>query len=513
MVIRSQYRKLMKKYQKTGNVSQSAEHSGMTAKTARKYICGGFSDDSSKRERDWRTRADPFDRVWLEVVKHLEAMRSGQCRWVKAKELFDELMLQYPAELSAGMLRSFQRRVSEWKQLHACDEVAEVYFEQVHIPGHFLELDWFHSREMEVSIQGVKWKHLLCHTVLTYSNWEWVEPCQSESFASLKSTLQSTVFELGYVPQKLKTDNSSTATHDLKKIKATEQEAAKGGKTKRCINAKLSVLLEHFGMGFQSIQVGKPNENGDVESANGHLRRYLLDRLSLRGHGDFNSIEAYRQWLHEQLRARNLRRQEKLNHEIAKMKKLVSPRLPEYERVNCSVNKYGLVRIGKGSYSVPRQWRHLRDIEGRLFDERVEIWGNGKVLASFETQPNLGGARIDYRHLLVDLLRKPGAFMHYRYREEFVPGEIWRLCFDQFLERRGVKLGSKEYLLVLGLTLENDRSAVEKALYRLLATDELSLEKVKELLGIMPRVFDHKDYVPEADLTHYDTILTQGGAG
>ena len=136
----------MKKYRESGNIVQSAEHSGISSKTARKYIREGFPQESVRQNRDWRTRTDPFAEIWTEVEVRLEAMRSGQYKWVTAKELFDELILRYPTQLSVSTLRSFQRRVSHWKSTHACDDVAEVYFEQVHVPGRLLELDWFHSQ-------------------------------------------------------------------------------------------------------------------------------------------------------------------------------------------------------------------------------------------------------------------------------------------------------------------------------------------------------------------------------
>jgi len=64
--------------------------------------------------RDWRTRKDPFERVWPCVRTWLEAEpdRVG-------KELFARLQSELPGVFIDGQLRTFQRRVREWRQAAA----------------------------------------------------------------------------------------------------------------------------------------------------------------------------------------------------------------------------------------------------------------------------------------------------------------------------------------------------------------------------------------------------------
>jgi hypothetical protein len=64
--------------------------------------------------RDWRTRIDPFERVWPCVRTWLEAEpdRVG-------KELFVRLQAELPGVFPDGQLRTFQRRVKEWRQAAA----------------------------------------------------------------------------------------------------------------------------------------------------------------------------------------------------------------------------------------------------------------------------------------------------------------------------------------------------------------------------------------------------------
>ena len=52
--------------------------------------------------------------------------------------------------------------------------------------------------------------------------------------------------------------------------------------------------MAHFGLKPCTIQVGKPHENGDVESLNGVLKRRVEQHLLLRGNRDFASAEILR---------------------------------------------------------------------------------------------------------------------------------------------------------------------------------------------------------------------------
>lgn len=60
--------------------------------------------------RDWRTRKDPFERAWPSVRAWLEAEpdRIG-------RELFVRLQGELPGVFPDGQLRTFQRRVREWR--------------------------------------------------------------------------------------------------------------------------------------------------------------------------------------------------------------------------------------------------------------------------------------------------------------------------------------------------------------------------------------------------------------
>lgn len=489
MISRPQYRKLMETYQETGAITASACKAGMDRKTAAKYIHGGMGPQMARTPRHWRTREDPFEGVWKEVAGWLEGNPD-----LEATSALEELLRCYPGRFEEMHLRSLQRRFRLWRTERGHPK-APVYFEQRHEPGRMLQLDWFDPRDFEVTISGETYRHLICHVVLTYSNWEWAQPCRSESFASLKGGLQAGLWEAGGVPECCQVDNSSTATHQLGK-----------GRSRRVFNERFLGLLAHYGMRAQTIQVGAPNENGDVESSHRHLRRYLADGLQLRGSTDFDSVEQYSLWLEQKLRQRNERRYSKFAEEGAALAPLPQCRLSEFEEVDCRVNKYALVRVGKGSYSVPSKYR-TRRLRARIYESRIELWHEQSCVAAFERHANAGGACVDWRHLIEDLCRKPGAFARYRYRESFYPSLLWREVNDDLRKRFSSARADSDYLQMLRLSLAHGMEPLEALLRRLKETGELTLDQVRRELGEQGQ-WRHSAQEIEADLNPYDCLLT-----
>ncbi len=486
-----QYRKLMQHYEKTQNLSQSANKAGMDRKTAGKYIRAGEGPGERERPRSWRTREDPFAAVWPQVESWLEGNPL-----LEATTAFEDLQRKHPGEFEEGQLRSLQRRFRAWK-LENGHARKPVYFEQEHEPGRLLELDWFHPRDFEVTIAGEPYRHLICHCALTYSNWEWAVPCRSESFASLKNALQGALWELGGAPRICQVDNSSTATHRLGK-------GARG----RGFNERFLGLLSHYGMQPKTIQVGAANENGDVESSHSHLRRYLRDTLALRPEGsDFESLEDYERWLAECLDRRNLRRKRKSEQEKAALNALPPSRLPEYEETDTVVNKYSMARVGKGSYSVPAKYRGLR-LRARIYESHIELWNGTEKVAAFESHANAGGACVDWRHLIEDLCRKPGAFERYRYRHSFYPSPRWQKLGESLRERFSGPRADSDYLQILRLSLEYGQERIEELLERI-DPREVSLDRIRAELGQQSRWREGPSMSFQGDLSLYDQLLAK----
>jgi len=124
---------------------------------------------------------------------------------LQAKTVFEEIQRCYPGRFSEGQLRTLQRRFRDWRALAGPSQ--EVFFPQIHRPGEQCQSDFTDMRRLAVTIGGEPFGHLVYHFVLTYSNWEAVSVCFSESFEALSEGVQAALWCLGGVPSEHRTDN------------------------------------------------------------------------------------------------------------------------------------------------------------------------------------------------------------------------------------------------------------------------------------------------------------------
>jgi len=490
MISPQQYRKLMSSYHREPNLSHAALRAGVERKTARKYVRGAAGPLEGPIARHWRTRADAFEEVWAEVEAQL--WREPH---LQAKTLFWELQRQHPSEFSRAQRRSFERRVRRWKLAHGAEPT--LLFVQEHRPGERLQLDWWDATELQVCIAGAPYPHKLVAVVLPFSNWQWARPCRSESFLSLKSGLQGALWQLRAVPQICQTDQSSTATHPKGK-----------GKHGREFNERYLSPLAHYGMKAATIACKAPEQNGDVESAHRHLKEALLDGLRLRGIRDFADLPAYEGWLSTVLEERNGQRQLRLGEELAQMRALPPIRLPEYEELTARVSREALVRVGHQAYSVPARYVG-QQVRVRVEELWLSFYCGAECMERVERQPGSSqGVYINWRHVVPQMLRRPGAMLRWRHRASLFPSALWRRSFDVLVEQRGERRAEREYLKLLELAIDHGLPAVAAELMTLGAA--VSLEAVRERLGLAACQQRAKIITIEfrADLHSYDALLS-----
>ena len=128
--------------------------------------------------------------------------------------------------------------------------------------------------------------------------------------------LLKTLLKLGYEPKYHKTDNSTVATHLLGSAEQTASGKQRGYK------AGYLQLLAQYAMQLLSRQVASPQENGDLEAANGALKWALEQHLLLGGGRDIDGLEEDEVFIEHILDQRNHTRQERLRAELADMKPL-----------------------------------------------------------------------------------------------------------------------------------------------------------------------------------------------
>jgi len=437
------------------NQEIAAAKSGMDPKTARKYIEDGRLPSEQIQDRTWRTRDDPFAEVWEGIREQVDANPG-----LEAKTLFEALQRQQPGQFADGQLRTLQRRLKQWRATEGPGR--EVFFAQRHVAGRLCQSDFTHMTELSITIGGQSFPHMLYHFVLTYSNWESATLCFSESFEALSEGLQNALWELGGVPQQHRSDRMSTAVNNMSDAKE--------------FTLRYEALLRHYKLEGQKIQTGKANENGDVEQRHYRLKRAVDQALLLRGSRDFGSTGQYKTFLRALVQQLNAGRRERLGTEMQYLRALPERRLESMKKEKVKVDSGSLIYVDRNAYSVHSRLIGER-VEARLSADDVEVWYAGKLAERMPRLRGRGKHRVDYRHIIDWLARKPGAFENYRYREELFPTSRFRMAFDALTEL-SPQSASKRYLALLKMAAKDGEARVDAALGHLMEQGEIGEGKL-----------------------------------
>ncbi len=464
----------------------AASKAGMDEKTARKYRDLDTLPSQCRPAHTWQTRQDPFEAVWEEMREKLD-VNPG----LEAKTLFEDLQRRNPGKYADGQLRTLQRRVKAWRALEGPPK--EVFFPQEHFPGRLSESDFSRMGNLGITIQGRLFDHMIYHFVLTYSNWETVTICFSESYESLSEGFQNAFWELGGVSKEHQIDRMSSAVNN----NCDRKEFTK----------RYDSLLKHYKIKGRKIRTGKANENGDIEQRHSRFKKAVEQALLLRGSRDFNSRRDYEDFLKRILNQLNAGRQVRLKEELPLLGRLPEKRQNDFKQLKVKVRPSSTIHIQNNTYSLVsrliNEW-----VEARVFAEKIEVWYSQRLI---ETMPRLRGDGkhlINYRHIIDWLVRKPGAFENYRYRNDLFPTSLFRMAFDA-LKRRSPARGHKEYLQILYLAAHETEAGVNEAL-RLLIDRELVItaDAVKKIIKSGEKASPIEDVVVDAvDLCAYDELL------
>ena len=127
-----------------------------------------------------------------------------------------------------------------------------------------------------------------------------------------------------------------------------------------------------------------------------------------------------------------------------------------------TVRANSTILIKKNVYSV-----HSRligeQVTVRLYADHLELWYGQRKL---EKNPQARGEknhRIQYRHIIDWLVRKPGAFENYRYRDDLFPPSRFKMAYDHLRVRKQSR-AAREYLKILDLAAKQSESGVDDAL-------------------------------------------------
>lgn len=484
--------KLLRQKMKQGKSQKSAAAAaGMSEKTARKWKAGPLPSQF-KQPRSWRTRSDPFEDVWETEVVPL--LKRDTKRELQARTILNTLIDSHSEHFQASHLRTLQRRIREWRAKEGPDK--EVYFPQNHPPGLEGALDFTCCNQLGVTIQGAPFRHLFFEFVLVHSGWMWANLARSETFEALASGLIRALWALGGVPPQVVLDNMSAATYELKR-----------GQGRRSLNKRFDDLRLSLGIEkVRRINPGKSNENGASEVRHRVTKSLVSQALILRGHRDFRSEQEYESFVQctlEETHNRGCR--EKLESERVRLGSLPKTRPPDYSEQLVKVRKWSTIRVRARSYSVPsRLIGH--QVKVRLFQDHLEVHYLDKIVESIPRVHGTREALINYRHVIHSLVRKPGAFARYCYREELFPSLSFRRAYDSLVASHGTR-ADVEYVRILQLAADTTESEISQILEDLIQENAtLSFVTVQKRSGqCIPEEPTLKPLKP--NLESYDALI------
>jgi hypothetical protein len=412
---------------------------------------------------------------------------------LRAITLFEWLQAQYPGRFPDSQRRTFERRVHQWRG--SCGPNKPVMFPQRHQAGDLAASDFTNMNDLRVTIAGHPLEHLLYHFVLTYSNWESVSICYSESFEAFSRGFQEALWKLGGVPRRHRSDSLSAAVNNLSEDREFRQ--------------RYQDLMDHYQIQPQRTNPRQAHENGDVESAHGHLKRLIDQALLMRGSREFDSLQSYADFLTQLIDKRNASRSDKVHLEQPNLGELPDRQLDHQQWVNrIRVSSSSTIQVKRNTYSVPsRLIGHRVDV--MIDADFIQVWYAGREV---QCMPRLSGRdkhAINYRHVIDSLVRKPGAFENYQYHQDLFPTSYFRMAYDQLCQGHTPRVAARQYLKILQLAARDSQQAVNDVLRMAIAENRpISLALVRGA------VEDHQQPPPvtqinveDPDLNQFDSLL------
>ena len=414
-------------YRKHNPQELAAAKAGMSERSARR-VERDVVLPSQQPRRYWRSRPDPFAEVWeTEVVPLLK-----NAPQLMAITILRKLQEDHVESFPDGVVRTLQRRIRQWRALEGPPK--EVFFPQEHAPGDRGLSDFTDMGDLNVTITGALFAHRLYHFVFAFSRWEYAEVVDSgESFEALSKGLQNALWQAGGAPHEHRTDSLSAAFNNL-----GEHEE---------LTRRYRDLCLHYGLRASRNNPGVSHENGAIESRQGSLKRALDQALLLRGTREFADLPAYEQFVAETVRRLNARCARAWELERASLKPLPARRTVDFEEIDARVSKFGVFSAKSALYSVPSRLAGHR-LKVRLYSAHLEAWLGGVKVFECErlygSVENRHPKRIDWRHMLPSLKRKPGAFARWVLRDAMFPrseyAQAWELIRERLPERAACRL-------------------------------------------------------------------------
>ncbi|MCE2458923.1 MAG: hypothetical protein J4G14_14110 [Dehalococcoidia bacterium] len=161
------------------------------------------------------------------------------------------------------------------------------------------------------------------------------------------------------------------------------------------------------------------------------------------------------------------------------------------------------------TYSVPSRLIGTV-VDARVYADRIEVYYKGHLVESMERLHGAGEEQIDYRHIVGSLVRKPGAFARYRFREQMFPTRTFKLAYDALCGWKGER-ADVEYVRILHVAATTMESKVDGALARLLGSGlSFDYAEVRRMSAPAPPPVPELKLPGKVNLGVYDRLLVGG---
>lgn len=482
----------------------AADAVGISVRSAQRIDRGELQPEEQQQRqgRHWRTRADPLAEVWDSIlVPMLE--RAPQ---LEPQTLLLHLERTFPGQEWYRRKRTLQRRIEQWRALHGL--ALEVMFLQEHRAGVLGISDFTVLKGEPITVAGAVLDHRLFHFRLPFSGWCHVAVIHGgESFVALAEALQNALAFCGGVPAEHRTDSLSACFRN------------RDGSYAGDYTSRYRELCAHLGVIATRNNRGVAHENGAIEGPHRHWKHRLEQQLIHRGSRDFATEAEYRQLVLQVSADLNNRPsvQQKLEIERLNLRPLPVERFADYEPVVARVRSTSTIEVRSVTYSVPSRLIG-QQLTVHLRHDRLDLFLRSQFV---ETLPRLHAQkgqralrRIDFRHVIESLRRKPRALLRAQLQADILPGENWRQLWRLLLAALPPDEAAKVMVDALHVAARtDDLIGVERYLRRQLRRGELNLTTLRDHYGLRPpkglAAMPQLD-IPEHTLSSYDELL--GGA-
>jgi hypothetical protein len=479
----------------------AADAVGISVRSAQRIDRGELQPEGEQQQlaRHWRTRADPLAEVWDSVlVPMLE-----KAPQLEPQTLLLHLEQTFPGREWFRRKRTLQRRVEQWRALHGPSR--EVMFLQEHRAGVLGISDFTLLKGNPITVAGQVLEHRLFHFRLPFSGWCHVEVIHGgESFVALAEALQNALVACGGVPAEHRTDSLSACFRN------------RDGSYAGDYTSRYRELCAHLGLIATRNNRGVAHENGAIEGPHRHWKHRMEQQLIQRGSRDFEAEADYRQLVGQVSASLNGRDsvQQKLAIERLHLRPLPVERFADYEPQVVRVRSTSTITVRSVTYSVPsRLIGHQLSVH--LHHDRLDLFLRSQFVETLlRLHPQKGQKalrRIDFRHVIESLRRKPRALLRAQLQDDILPTGSWRQLWRTLLAALPPDEAAKVMVDALHVAArENDLAGVERYLRRQLRRGELNLTALRNHYGLRPprgMAAMPELQIPEHTLSSYDELL------